>query len=206
MTAAPQGIAASSVSDHDSPTSGSAPAVTIATIPCFRPTATASVQDPPRTSSAPTALAPAHEESRIQSRHWHFLPRLTNGRAVALCKGGLHPRSRVFHSKFVCRSQDPTIAATAQCTDLAASLAEPSQLRWRGCRLPPPFKHYRGHLAIKLFSLDSGIKEIDENENEDECQLLGFNLVLRYSNNMQTQSCFEMVHPRTPQSDYDSTK
>ena len=71
---------------------------------------------------------------------------------------------------------------------------------------PPPFKHYRGHLAIKLFSLDSGIKEIDENENEDECQLLGFNLVLRYSNNMQTQSCFEMVHPRTPQSDYDSTK
>lgn len=195
------------MSDHDSPTSGSAPAVTIAPIPGFRPTATVPVQDPPRTSSAPTALAPAHEESRIQSRHWHLLPRLTNGRAVALCKGGLHPRSRVFHSKFVCRSQDRTIAATAQCTDLAASLAEPSQLRWRGCRLPPhPSNTIADIWLFKLFSLDSGIKEIDENENEDECQLLGFNLVLRYSNNMQTQSCFEMVHPRTPQSDYDSTK
>jgi len=66
-------ITDATASDHDSPASGSGPAVTMLPAPALalaqptllipaQPAATTPVQDPPSTSSDPTALAPADEE------------------------------------------------------------------------------------------------------------------------------------------------
>ena len=51
-------------------------------------------------------------------------------RAVALCKGGQMPFTldhKYFTQSSYVESQYPTIAASAQCANAAASLADPSQ-------------------------------------------------------------------------------
>ena len=58
-------------------------------------------------------------------------------RAVALCKGGQIAFTldhEYFTQRSYVESQDPTIAASAQCANAAASLADPSQLRRRARR------------------------------------------------------------------------
>ena len=95
-------------------------------------------------------------------------------RAVALCKGGQMAFSldhEYFTQNSYVESQDPTITASAQCANAAASLADPSQFRRRARRTvepsnrsPPPYTHTHstcGHPARLASMLVNSLHTID---------------------------------------------